>query len=303
MTEAVGLAAGLISLAGLFNTAIDDFEFIQFGRNFGADFQVNILRLSNAQLRLSRWGKSIGLSDVDSETRSLRGTLISEDAIEPAQKLLGGILTELQRAKDKSAEYSRGKKSDDNTLKTYHPEDDLGQNGLSKMKKAKWALYDRGHFKEMLEAVTQLTSELVELFPGAIDKQEQLRDGEMAAFTGPLRQLQAAIGRQDDMLAKALSGLLNPASETFNYEMSAGQVAQQGKNMGQVHQTPARCRRVWHTTVVKIARPMELLFVSAGFGYESLEGRDAMLAVKGVDWATIHQQPFVKRRHVIRVCG
>lgn len=228
MTEAVGLAAGLISLAGLFNTAIDGFEYIQFGRNFGADFQVNILRLSNAQLRLSRWGKSIGLSDVDSETRSLHGTLISDEAIEPAQKLLGGILTELQRARDKSAEYARGKKPDDNSLKTYLPENDLGysdlslreigrrlvrerQNGLSRMKKAKWALYDRGHFKEMLDAVTQLTSELVELFPGAIDKQEQLRDGEMAAFTGSLRQLQAAIGKQDDMLAKALSGLLNPA--------------------------------------------------------------------------------------------
>lgn len=26
-------------------------------------------------------------------------------------------------------------------------------------------------------------------------------------------------------------------SETFNYEMRGGQVAQQGKNMGQVHQT------------------------------------------------------------------
>ncbi|PWI64388.1 hypothetical protein PCL_10526 [Purpureocillium lilacinum] len=228
MTEAVGLAAGLISLTSLFNTAIDDFEYIQFGRNFGADFQVNSLQLSNAQLRLSRWGKSIGLSDVDSETRSLRGTLIPEEAIEPAQKLLGGILTELQRAKDKSVEYARGKKPDDNSLKTYQPENDLEysdlslreigrrlvrerQNGLSRMKKAKWALYDRGHFKEMLDAVTQLTSELVELFPGAMDKQEQLRDGEMAAFTGPLRQLQAAIGKEDDMLAKALSGLLNPA--------------------------------------------------------------------------------------------
>jgi hypothetical protein len=45
------------------------------------------------------------------------------------------------------------------------------QNGLPRSKKAKWALYDRGHFKEMLDNVTKLTGELVELFPAAKDKQ------------------------------------------------------------------------------------------------------------------------------------
>jgi hypothetical protein len=35
MAEAVGLVIGL---AGLFNAVVDDFEYIQFARNFGADF-------------------------------------------------------------------------------------------------------------------------------------------------------------------------------------------------------------------------------------------------------------------------
>jgi len=231
MAEAVGLVIGL---ATLFNAVVDDFEYIQFARNFGADFQVSALQLSNAQLRLSRWGKSIGLSDIDSETRSLRGTLLCQEDIEPAQKMLGCILDELQRAKDKSVEYAKGKKPDDRSLKVYDPENDLGysdlslleigrnlvrrrQNGLPKTKQAKWALYDRGHFKEMLDNVTKLTGELVELFPAVKDKQEQLRDEEMAAFTGSLRQLQAAIANQDDTLATVLSQLLNPAVSYFSF--------------------------------------------------------------------------------------
>jgi hypothetical protein len=235
MAEAVGLVIGL---AGLFNAVVDDFEYIQFARNFGADFQVSALQLSNAQLRLSRWGKSIGLSDIDGETRSLRGTLLSEEDIEPSQKLLSCILNELQRAKDKSSEYAKGKKSDDRSLKVYNPENDLGysdlslleigrrlvrgrQNGLPKTKKAKWALYDRGLFKEMLDNVTKLTGELLELFPAAEDKQGQLRDEEMTAFTGSLQQLQAAIANQDDTLAMVLSQLLNPAVSYLSLSLYA----------------------------------------------------------------------------------
>ena len=128
MADVVGL---VISLAGLFNTVVDDFEYIQFACNFGFDFQVNALQLSNAQLRLSRWGKSIGLNNINSETRSLRGTLISEADIEPAQKLLNSILVELQCAKDKSAEYAKGKKPDDKSLSIYDTENDLEYSDLS----------------------------------------------------------------------------------------------------------------------------------------------------------------------------
>jgi hypothetical protein len=142
--------------------------------------------------------------------------------------LLRSILAELQRAKEKSTVYAKGKKPDNRSLKVYDPENDMGysdlslleigrnlvrkrQGSLPRTKKAKWALYDRGHFKEMLDNVTKLTSELVELFPAAEDKQGQLRDEEMSAFTGSLRQLQAAIANQDDTLATVLSQLLNPA--------------------------------------------------------------------------------------------
>ena len=41
-----------------------------------------------------------------------------------------------------------------------------------------WALYHLGHFKEVLDNVTKLTVEPIELFPAAKGKQERLRDEE-----------------------------------------------------------------------------------------------------------------------------
>ncbi|KAK5662879.1 hypothetical protein OQA88_6290 [Cercophora sp. LCS_1] len=106
------------------------------------------------------------------------------------------------------------------------------QNVLPKTKKVKWALYDRGHFKEMLENLTKSISELIELFLAAKDKQGQLRDEEMAAFIGSLGELQAAIANQGETLPTVLSQLLNLASETYNLEMSGVQVAQQERTWG-----------------------------------------------------------------------
>ncbi|KAK4163560.1 prion-inhibition and propagation-domain-containing protein [Cladorrhinum sp. PSN259] len=251
MAEVVGFVIGL---AGLFNAVVDDLEYVQFAHSFGADLQLSALQLSNAQLRLSRWGKSIGLGDVDGETRSLRGTLISEEDIEPTEKLLRDILAQLRLIKQKSAEYAKGKNPEDKSLKVYDPENVLGysdlslleigrslvrrrRNGLLKKTKPKWVVYDRGHFKEMLDNVTKLTGELVELFPAAKVKEKELCDEEMTAFTGSLRQLQAAIANQDITLTTMLSQLLNPASETYNFGMQGGQVAQAGRNVGHVQQT------------------------------------------------------------------
>jgi hypothetical protein len=36
--EPTGLAVGIIALAGLFNDAVDCFEYVQLGRNFGKNF-------------------------------------------------------------------------------------------------------------------------------------------------------------------------------------------------------------------------------------------------------------------------
>ena len=60
--EPAGLNVGVLGLTGLFNNAVDYFEYIQIGRYFGRSYQTSLLELGNAKLRLLQWGQSFGLS-------------------------------------------------------------------------------------------------------------------------------------------------------------------------------------------------------------------------------------------------
>ena len=71
MADAAGLVVGVVALAGLFNTTVECFEFVRLGRTFGKSFQTSQLKLDNARLRLSRWGKSLSLDEDVRETVSL----------------------------------------------------------------------------------------------------------------------------------------------------------------------------------------------------------------------------------------
>ena len=60
--EPAGLAIRVLAIASLFNNAVDYFEYVQIGRNFGQGYQIGLLELDGVRLRLSRWGQSVGLS-------------------------------------------------------------------------------------------------------------------------------------------------------------------------------------------------------------------------------------------------
>ncbi len=63
MAEPFGIAAGAIGIATAFAACIDCFEYIQFGRHFGRDFQTDQLAPGCARLRLARWGESVNIYD------------------------------------------------------------------------------------------------------------------------------------------------------------------------------------------------------------------------------------------------
>lgn len=51
--EPTGLAVGILAIAGLFNNAIDCFEYVQINRSFGQGYQTGLLKLDGVRLRLS----------------------------------------------------------------------------------------------------------------------------------------------------------------------------------------------------------------------------------------------------------
>jgi Prion-inhibition and propagation len=234
MVEAAGLAIGIISLATTFDSIINIFEYIHLGKTFGPDFQDCLLKLDNARLRLSRWGEAVGLSQVDENTKSLKDTKISEADIPRAERLLGAILEELERVKVLDAKFRAGKECNDQSLVVLSAETDLNsigmslhetmrkmakqrQNHLSLRQKAKWALFDRAYFKDMIEKVGDNTKELLELFPAAQPLEKALVDKETLELSKSLQVLKDVINEQDKTLASALNAILKPVVSFVRY--------------------------------------------------------------------------------------
>ncbi|MCJ1227993.1 hypothetical protein MMC12_004652 [Toensbergia leucococca] len=251
--EPVGLTVGIVALAGLFNNAVDCFEYVQLGRNFGTNFQTSLLKLDNARLRLSRWGQSVGLSGGLEDVQSLQQIFGSTD-IDKADGILGQVLELFADAEGVSTKIKGSMKPNDMSLLVYDKQNDLGpvtaflhdkmrdlsikrQNQTGLRQKAKWALYQEKQFKRLIKDVTDLVDDLVELFPAAQASQRQLCELEVSEVGTDegLRVLKDITASQDKYLEAAVTKVLENRqgysySTTFSGSNNSG--FQLGHNTG-----------------------------------------------------------------------
>lgn len=255
MAEFAGLAIGVISLAGLFNNAVDCFEFVQLGRAFGKIFQTSQLKLDNARLRLSRWGASLELNNDTQETRSLHEVFGSHQDIKQAEALLGQILELFADAEGVSKRFKSRTNVGDGSLATYDPQTDLEpplavlhekmrqlsierQNQANVRQKAKWALYEEKNFRRLIEDVTERVNALVELFPASEAHQQQLCKSEVSILGASegVSVLREIAVEQDKLLeaafATATGSLPGSHSTVFSGSNHAG--FQIGHNSGSI---------------------------------------------------------------------
>ena len=191
MAEAAGLVVGGVALASLFSTCVDCFEYVQLGFNFGKPYQKCLLKLNVVQLRLSRWGESVQLTGQGDQSSSPRISTASEADLQSVKSLLGEIVVQFQNAETVSQRYITKAKCDESTAiagAASNPEDTnleaLGsqmrnlairrQKQSSIKQKFKWAVYEEKHFNRLIEDLTGLVNDLVELFPAAKPTQEHL---------------------------------------------------------------------------------------------------------------------------------
>ncbi|KAK7212144.1 hypothetical protein V2G26_019322 [Clonostachys chloroleuca] len=194
----------LVNLASTFDSVIKIFEYIHFAETFGGDYEDSILKLDNVNLRLSRWGEAVGLSNVSQNTRNLRGTRVVPEHIPKASNLLGAILVALETAKDIDQKYNA---DDPSILKAEEALSYTGlslhevhqriirkrQNNLSVVKKVTWVLRDRERFKVMIDSIAEKTRELEDLFPAARTQEKTTIDKEALELSESLRILKDVI--------------------------------------------------------------------------------------------------------------
>jgi len=255
MAEAAGLAVGVVALAALFNNAVECFEFVQLGRTFGKNFQTSQLKLDNARLRLSRWGKSLGLDSNIQDIVSLEGHFGSEPTVKHAEALLGQIIELFAEAEGLANKYKSRMNPGNGSLAIYDPQSDLDptmgklhykmrqlaigrQNRSNLRQKAKWALYQEKQFRRLIEDVTDLVGSLEELFPASEQIQRDLCDLEVSAIgqTEALPALRGIAADQDKLLEESLIKATNNAemSHTIVFSGSNNYGVQLGYNSGSI---------------------------------------------------------------------
>lgn len=258
LMDPTGFAIGVISLAALFDNAVNCFEYIQLGRAFGKNYQVSLLKLDNARLRLSRWGKAVGLGCDVENTRSLQSRIAAPSPeVKQAEAILGQIVDLFLVAEGVSNKFKTRVSSNDTKLVLYDEKKDMEpvprllheqmrelsisrQKGTSFLKKAKWALYEEKQFKRLIEDITELVNALVELFPAAQATQKQLCEIEVQTI-GTAQSLpvlkEVVAGGQDKFLEAAVEkAILNNYTYTHTISFTGNNNSgfQVGHNAGTI---------------------------------------------------------------------
>ncbi|CAG5138807.1 uncharacterized protein ALTATR162_LOCUS443 [Alternaria atra] len=247
--EVGGFVVGVISLASLFNNVIDCFEYVHIGKSFGSNFELYLLKLDNAQLRLSRWGDDLGLSGGGiNDATALPSNVWSEANQHKAEQNLGHILEQFSKAMEISKQYKTDKATDSESLTivndgmmdpmTFSLHEKIRamakkrQNGASLAKKIKFTLYDEKHLKALVDEITNLTNQLVDLFPARKQRQVELAAREVSDLIEPFLELGNAARGQDEDLMLALEKIIKPANNLMTFNTEKSNVGKMGSDTG-----------------------------------------------------------------------
>lgn len=175
--EAVGLAVGVLSIAGLFTSYIENFNIIVRGKSFGEDFDLLCTQLSLQQVRLVIWGESLNLVPSSDEPRRSPYDYASRQPPikEPIEAALNHLLKLLNRADVIAERYAledvdRGQRQDlvnskgmmvfRETFDRFKRRIRKQQQQSSKWRVTCWAVHDFGRFKELVENITKILDAL-----------------------------------------------------------------------------------------------------------------------------------------------
>lgn len=192
--EPVSITVGVAGLVGTFTACVDCFEYIRIGRSLGADYQTAIVKLDLARLRLTRWGRSVGIvqgdQDIDEAvavTRLKSKLGAPEKDFETVTNTLGQLFTLFKMSAETSNRLSSRPGAEDKIDNSIHNADirflherarDLAiqrQKKSTVLQKTAWALYRKKDFTQLIDQITELTSALVEVAPVQAQQQELCR--------------------------------------------------------------------------------------------------------------------------------
>lgn len=228
MAETAGLALAVFSA---FNDAIQCFDYIYLARNFDRDSQSALLKFDIAKLRLSRWGRSVGLDPMDGKSPEISGISASPKECEKAKERLAHISRLFDEAENKSAQWKKDRGDpvaadfdgvlDPATRSLHKRLVNLASKNFqprSLLQEAKWGLHSEKHVRRLVEDIKETLDGLLELFPAAQHALKKLyeEEGQELAHDENVGLLQPLVAEEDPDLNDAIEANGKTASQTYN---------------------------------------------------------------------------------------
>ncbi|KAL2866935.1 prion-inhibition and propagation-domain-containing protein [Aspergillus lucknowensis] len=237
----------------VFNDAVQSFGYIQMGANLGSSFQTSLLKLDVVRLRLTRWGKSVGLANV-ANGQSPEMTKLAPEDREQVQELLDQILELFANAETASKPKRRrggnnaaatsvldpAKELDSISASIHKKMEDLAKQrqGKSDLEQDEWTINDEKNFARLIEDLTELVDGLIDLFPGIQEEQRKLCEEEVSQLNTSNNALarlkEVAVG--DKMLNDTVVKVIQSSATYTNSVVFTGPNSgfQIGNNSGKV---------------------------------------------------------------------
>jgi hypothetical protein len=226
--EPVSLGIGII---GLFQTAATCFTCVRIVKSSGSDLQIYMLRLVLVHLRLSRWGKLVGLTEKADDVRSLKTGIFDPQNIEIAESLLERIVVLFKATEKTTSDSSKTPKSDtgddDNLIKQIRNISIHRQRKLDIVEKVKWCLYARKEMASLIENLEKLIGDLYDLSPLGADIMSQICDEEASQLIDrdsldpeSMTLLEKAAAQHDTELAEAIERRKAQVSVSITHEFN-----------------------------------------------------------------------------------
>jgi uncharacterized small protein (DUF1192 family) len=176
MAEPFGIVAGAIGIASAFTACVDCFEYVQFGRHFGRDFQTSQLALDCARLRLTRWGESVNIYDdpkLGRQDATATEIQLAKDVLLQILALFADTegASKMYKLTAKAGEDLSVYSTDDMDPKMAMLDNKMKSLAIQRQKKGRflkltsWALYHRSSLKDLLGQIVSLLDEIERLLP------------------------------------------------------------------------------------------------------------------------------------------
>ncbi|KAF4994254.1 hypothetical protein FDECE_13193 [Fusarium decemcellulare] len=154
--EPIGLAVGVVGLAGLFSTCLDAVNRVQAYKSFGADSHILATRFQAAQVLLAQWGRKVGFAETNL-SKNHHPALDEQDviaAVEDVLRIITGICESNKPALSRPG-------------LTPSLLDDPGAHPFrgERRRKLHWALGGKGRREDQVELLETLVQQLHNLVP------------------------------------------------------------------------------------------------------------------------------------------